>query len=280
MAKILSGGEVARSLKEKHIKRCADLKAKGVIPRLDIIRVGDKKDDILYEKSILRVCSEFGIETKEYTYPEAVTELEIKELIEGLNSDVSNAVMMLRPTINPNLDKIAAEIIDPKKDVDGMSFRGYSKVYSNTGDGFFPCTPLSVMEILKYYEIPIKGMHAVVLGRSLVVGKPLSMLLMNEDATVTVCNSKTKKLKEICKSADIIVSATGHKYLLDSSFVSNNQCVIDVGIATDENGKLCGDVNYNDVEPIVSALTPVKDGVGSVTTMILIGHVLDAVTVG
>lgn len=249
MAILLKGNEVAANLTEKLKSEAASLKA----PCLAIVRVGEKEDAISYERGAIKRCEKIGIKVKQLVFPSNVTHEELKKAVDSLDNDDSvHGVLIFRP--------LPAEVNDIKsiKDVDIDP----------------PCTAKSVIEILKYYNIPISGKNAVVIGRSDVIGKPVSMLLLDEDATVTICHSKTENLKEIAKRADILVVAMKKAEYITKDYVNPNQVVIDVGIHVKDDGSMCGDTAFSEIEPIVKAITPVPGGVGSVTTTILASHVL------
>ena len=249
MAILLKGNEVATALTEKLKSEAASLKN----PCLAIVRVGEKDSDLSYERGAIKRCEKIGITVKQVVLPSDVTHEELKNIIDSLdNDDNIHGVLIFKPLPGYLMD------INSKKDVDINP----------------PCTAQSVIEILKYYNIPIKGKNAVVIGRSDVIGKPVSMLLLQEDATVTICHSKTEKLKEIAKNADILVVAIGKAEYITKDYVNPNQVVIDVGIHVKDDGSMCGDTMFSELEPVVKAITPVPGGVGSVTTTVLADHVL------
>lgn len=288
MAKQLLGKEVTAALNEKLQKQVAELKEKGVIPTLGILRVGANPSDLSYESGATKRAELIGVEVKKFVLPEDVTKEELIAQIEALNADDSiHGVLMFRP-LPKHLKADQNEIcnkLDPSKDVDCMTDLSNAGVFEGRDDlGFAPCTPQACMEILDYYGIDCKGKNAVVIGRSLVVGKPAAMMLMGKNATVTVCHTKTVNTAEIARSADILVSAAGVLGSLTKDFVRPGQVVIDVSINWDAEkinskggkGAIAGDAKFDEVEPIVEAITPVPGGVGSVTTSVLIGHVIEA----
>ncbi|MBQ1208170.1 MAG: bifunctional 5,10-methylenetetrahydrofolate dehydrogenase/5,10-methenyltetrahydrofolate cyclohydrolase [Lachnospiraceae bacterium] len=287
MAKQLLGKEVAAALNERIKAQAADLKTKGVNPTLGIIRVGERPDDLSYEKGATKRCEDLGVEVKKIVLPEDVTKEELLKVIDEVNKDNTiHGVLMFRP-LPKHLKADQNEIenaLDPAKDVDGMTDGSMAGVFTGKKLGFPPCTPSACMEILDYYNIDCKGKNAVVIGRSLVVGKPAAIMLMGKNATVTVCHTRTVNTAEICKGADIVVSAAGVLNSLTADFVRPGQTVIDVSINWDENkinarggkGGIAGDAKYAEVEPIVDAITPVPGGVGAVTTSVLVGHVVEA----
>ncbi len=274
MAEILKGAPVAAALTEKLIERSRTLKHK---PTLAILRVGNKPDDISYETGIIKRCEKIGIEVRKILLPEDCESNKIFEAVKNLNDDEAvHGVLVFRPLSDKSTEKRISEILSPAKDVDCMTSESLASVFTGNNAGYPPCTAQACIELLDHYGIELEGKNVVVLGRSLVIGRPLSIMLQNRNATVTMCHSKTRNLPEICKRAEIIVAAIGKAGFVDSSFVSPGQVVIDVGINVDENGKLCGDVKFDEVSQIVKAITPVPAGVGSVTTSVLAKHVIEA----
>ena len=288
MAKLLLGKEVTDALNAKLQERTAVLKAKGVTPTLGIIRVGEDPSDLSYEKGATKRAELVGVEVKNYILPADATKEDVLAVIDQVNADASiHGVLMFRP-LPKHLKNDQNEIcnrLDPKKDVDCMTHMSNAGVFEGLDDlGYAPCTPAACMEILDFYGIDCKGKSAAVIGRSLVVGKPAAMMLMGKNATVTVCHTKTVNTAEICRNADIIVSAAGVLNSLTKEYVRPGQVVIDVSINWDENkinakggkGGIAGDAKFDEVEPIVEAITPVPGGVGSVTTSVLMKHVVEA----
>ena len=279
MAKQLLGKEVTAALNEKIIGQVAQLKEKGVSPKLGIIRVGERPDDISYETGATKRCDTLGVEVEKILLPEDVSKEELLEVIDKVNKDDSiHGVLMFRP-LPAHLKAVQSEIenaLDPAKDVDCMTDGSMSGVFTGKAVGFPPCTPQACMEILDHYGIDCTGKKAVVIGRSLVVGKPAAMMLIKKNATVTVCHTKTVDMPSVAREADILIVAAGRAGVVTKDYVAPGQTVIDVGINVNAEGKLCGDVAYAEVEPIVDAITPVPGGVGSVTTSVLVGHVVEA----
>ena len=274
MAEILKGAPVAAALTEKLIERSRTLKYK---PTLAILRVGNKPDDISYETGIIKRCEKIGIDVRKILLPEDCENEKIFEAVKNLNDDESvHGVLVFRPLSDKSTEKRVSEILSPAKDVDCMTSESLASVFTGNNAGYPPCTAQACIELLDHYGIELEGKNVVVLGRSLVIGRPLSIMLQNRNATVTMCHSKTRNLPEICKRTEIIVAAIGKAGFVDSSFVSPGQVVIDIGINVDENGKLCGDVKFDEVSQIVKAITPVPAGVGSVTTSVLAKHVIEA----
>lgn len=288
MAKLLLGKEVTDALNEKLMERTAALKEKGVIPTLAIVRCGANPSDLSYEKGATKRAELVGVAVKKYELPEDVTKEALLATIDEINGDDTvHGVLMFRP-LPKHLKADQNEIcnrLDPKKDMDCMTDLSNAGVFEGRSDlGYAPCTPEACMEILDYYGIDCKGKSAVVIGRSLVVGKPAAMMLMGKNATVTVCHTKTVNTAEVARSADILVSAAGVLGSLTKDYVRPGQVVIDVSINWDPNrvnskggkGAIAGDAVFEEVEPIVEAITPVPGGVGSVTTSVLMKHVVEA----
>ena len=277
MAKQLLGKEVTAALNEKIKGQAAQLDAKGVKPTLGLIRVGERGDDVSYERGAAKRCETLGVACEKFLLPADVTQEELMETIEKVNRDKKiHGVLIFRP-LPKHLDEDAViKALDPKKDVDGITDASMAGVFAGTNQGFPPCTPQACMEILDFYGIDCTGKKAVVVGRSLVVGKPAAMMLIKKHATVTICHTRTVNMPQVVKEAEIVIVAAGRAGVIGGSYLSAGQTVIDVGINVNEEGKLCGDVNYAEAEPIVEAITPVPGGVGSVTTSVLVGHVVEA----
>ena len=287
MAKRLLGKEVNEALVASLQNRTAALREKGVVPTLGIIRLGENPSDLSYEKGATKRAAEVGVEVKNYILPENTTKEELLAVIDEVNADASvHGCLMFRPLpkhLKGDLEEICNRLA-PQKDVDSMTHLSNAGVFEGAKDlGFAPCTPAACMEILDHYGIDCKGKNAVVIGRSLVVGKPAAMMLMGKNATVTVCHTRTVNTAEICKGADIIVTAAGVLNSLTRDFVREGQIVIDVSmnwnpekITSKGKGGMSGDCVFDEVEPIVEAITPVPGGVGAVTTTVLMKHVVEA----
>ncbi len=286
MAKRLLGKEVNEALVAKLQERTAALQAKGVTPTLGIIRLGENPSDLSYEKGATKRAEEVGVAVKNYILPEDASKEDVLKVIDEVNADASvHGVLMFRPLpkhLKADQDEICNRLA-PCKDVDSMTHMSNAGVFEGQDLGYAPCTPAACMEILDYYGIDCKGKNAVVIGRSLVVGKPAAMMLMAKNATVTVCHTRTVNTAEICKGADIIVTAAGVLNSLTKDFVREGQIVIDVSmnwnpekITTKGKGGMSGDCVFDEVEPIVEAITPVPGGVGAVTTTVLMKHVVEA----
>ncbi len=271
---LLKGAPVAAAIRDEIKNELEGWESK---PCLAIVRVGEKEEDLSYERSAIKRMKGVGIETKLFAFPADISMEAFSKEFASINADPSvDGILLFRPLPSQLDEKKIVESIAPEKDVDGISSAALGKLFSGDKSAFAPCTAQAVMEILHFYGIEPQGKRAVVLGRSLVVGKPLSMLLLNENATVTICHSRTVSLPEVCREADILVTAIGKAKWVDERFVSENSIVIDVGINVDENGKLCGDVNFGQIEDKVLMATPVPGGVGAVTTAVLAKHVLEA----
>jgi methylenetetrahydrofolate dehydrogenase (NADP+) / methenyltetrahydrofolate cyclohydrolase len=273
----LAGKPVVESLRENIKLRVASLAEKNVSPTMLLIRVGEREDDISYERGILKNCDLLGIKINVKQLPVDVSMEELTKVFEEANKDANvHGIMIFRP-LPEHLDMdVVVNLIDPAKDIDCMSPLNLEKVFEGHSEGFAPCTPKAVIEILKHYEVPLKGANVVVAGRSLVVGKPLAMLLLDENATVTICHSRTNNMPSVTSKADIVVAAIGKAKFMTEEFFSEDQVVVDVGINDDGNGKICGDVDYDAVFDKVKALNPAIGGVGLITTTILLNHVVQA----
>lgn len=273
----LTGKPVAEHLRANIKARVADLNERNIVPTIIIIRVGNKEDDVFYERSILKNCSLLGIEGRVEELPENVSMEELSKAIEDANSDENiHGIMMFRPLPEHLKEREILEKIDPRKDIDGMTPGNLEKIFEGDDSGFSPCTPKAVIEMLKYYDIPLQGASVAVSGRSLVVGKPLAMLLLNENATVTICHSKTKNIKSITSQADVVVAAIGKAKFMNEEYFTESSIVIDVGVNDDGNGKICGDVDYDKAFGKVKMLTPASGGVGTITTTILLEQAVRA----
>lgn len=277
MAESIKGKPVADRLSESLTEEVKVLEREGIVPKLAIVRVGERPDDLSYEKGALTRMSKIGIQTQVVVLEETVTQEVFIEELERLNQDASvHGILIFRP-LPKHIDESKIKyIIAPEKDVDAFSPINMGKLMEGDERGFAPCTPTAVMEILRHYEIPIRGSNITVMGVSMIVGKPLIAMLINERATVTVTHRSTKEINKVTGSADILIVAAGAAKFVKADAVKENAIVIDVGINVDEEGKLCGDVDFDDVSSKVSKITPVPGGVGSVTTSILAKHTIKA----
>ena len=272
---LLKGAPVSAAIREWAAEEIKQLQ--GSVPKLAIIRVGEKPDDMSYERSAVKKMEAFGLRVQTFVFPKDISDEEFKEAFQKINKDPDvTGILLLRPLPGQIKEKEIEAMIDPKKDLDGISPVNIAKVFSGDPSGFAPCTAEAVIEILKANNISIEGKRAAVIGRSMVIGKPLSMLLLKENATVTICHTRTKELPEICRQAEILVAAAGKAGMVEESWVSDGAVVIDVGINVDENGKLCGDVDQASMESRNLLLTPVPGGVGAVTTAVLAKHLIQA----
>lgn len=274
--KLLLGTTVAKDKTEQLREKVEELHKQGIKPKLVMMRVGDKADDLAYQRSALSRMEKVNILSEVQEFPNDVTEeVFLRQLEENNQNDEVHGILIFLP-LPKHLDlKKVKECISPDKDIDAISPINIARLM-NAEECFVPCTPKAVMELLSYYNIPLQGKHVVVIGRSMVVGKPMSMLLLNENATVTMTHSKTTNLHELTKRADIIVCALGKSKFLTEEYVSSHSVVIDVGINVDKTGDLAGDADTEQILPIVKAITPVPRGVGSVTTVMLAKQVIES----
>ncbi len=278
MAKLLKGKDVVENINARLADKVQELKASGLTPTLAILRVGEREDDLSYERGAKKRCEQVGVEVKVIALATDVSATEYFDTLEKLNRDKTiHGILMFRPLPKHIDEKKARNMLAAEKDVDGCTDLSLAGVFTNTSLGFAPCTAEAAMEILKYYNIPLEGKRVAVIGRSLVIGRPVAMLLMHANATVTICHTKTVDITSITKEADIVVVASGQMESVGADYLKEGQTVIDVGINwNSEKNKLCGDVKFDEVDDIVSAITPVPGGVGGVTTSILVKHVVEA----
>lgn len=277
MAELWKGAPVAAALTERLIPRAQALAEKGVTPTLAIVRVGERPEDLSYERGALKRCEKVGIAVRQYLLTSEATQADLMEVIEDINRDDSvHGCLMFRP-LPKHMDEAAAcAALSPAKDVDGITAGSLAAVFSGSGAGYPPCTAQACLEILDHYGYELKGKRAVVVGRSLVIGKPVSMLLLGRHATVTVCHTRTADLAAECRRAEVLVAAAGKAGAVSAQCLAPGQVVLDVGINVDENGNLVGDVDFAAAEATVDAITPVPGGVGAVTTSVLARHVIEA----
>jgi methylenetetrahydrofolate dehydrogenase (NADP+)/methenyltetrahydrofolate cyclohydrolase len=277
MAEILKGKEVVAALKEKLIAEVEALKAKGVNPTLAIVRVGERPDDISYEKGAMTRCKGIGVDVKNFLLPADCTQDDVLKVIKEINEDKAiHGCLLFRPLPKTMDENFIRNQLDPAKDVDGITDLSMAGTYSCTALGFPPCTPTACMEILEHFGIDLTGKKVCVIGRSLVVGKPAAIMAIQRNGTVTVCHTKTKDMKAVAREADIIIAAAGKAGVVGEGFFKEGQIVIDVGINFDDEGNMKGDVDFAAAEPVVAAITPVPGGVGTVTTSVLVKHVIEA----
>lgn len=275
--KMMFGKNVADFLTESIIEDVEKLKNEGFTPKLAMLKVGNKEEDASYQRGAINRCRKCGIENTVVELDENCTQAEYIEALQRLNEDITvSGILCFRPLPKQIDEDIVKYYINEKKDVDCFSPINLSKVFSGDKTGYSPCTPMGVVEILKYYGVELIGKSVVVIGRSLVVGKPLSMLLLSENATVTVCHSKTLNLKDVVSNADIVISCIGRFEMINKDYIKPGAVVVDVGINFDDNGKMSGDIDFEDVVKQASLITPVPGGVGAVTTTVLARNIVKA----
>lgn len=276
---LLKGKPVADKIKEKVSQTVEELIDRGIVPTLGILRVGENESDIAYENSAVKVAKSLGINVEKYIVDGDATEEDVIDVLKVMNEDDNiHGILMFRPLPKHIDEDRIRNHINPAKDIDGISDASVGSLFTGNKVGFPPCTAEAAVAILEYYGVALSGKKAAVIGRSLVIGKPVSMMLMEKNATVTMCHSRTtaEDLKAICREADIIVSAAGRINTVGTEHVDGKQVVIDVGINFDEDGKMCGDVDFEAVSENTAGITPVPGGVGSVTTALLMFHVVSA----
>jgi len=275
MSMLLRGAPAAAALNEKTAQLVSGLREKGVVPTLAIVRLGAREDDLSYERAAVKRCAAVGIETRCVSLPENVSGEALEETLRSLSADASvHGILLLRPLPAALDEARILRAIAPEKDAAEGSL---AAVYAGTDEGFAPCTAQAVLELLDYYKIPIEGKRAVVLGRSLVVGRPAAMLLLHRGATVTLCHSKTENAAGLAREADILVAAAGRRESVGAAYFRAGQTVVDVGIHyNEETQKLCGDVALAEADGVVRAVTPVPGGVGALTTAVLAAHTAKA----
>lgn len=270
----LRGKKVSDGIKEYVSK---ELETLSFVPKLAIVRVGENPDDMSYERSATKKLKSFGLDVASYVFPQDISDEAFKKAFKDINEDDEvTGILLLRPLPHTINEKNIENMIDPKKDLDGISPINIAKVFAGDTTGFSPCTAEAVIEVLKAYDIELTGKRVTVVGRSMVVGKPVSMLLLKENATVTMTHTRTVDLKKTCSDAEIVIAAAGRAKMLNSDYCGQDAVMIDVGINVDENGKLCGDVDYATLDGKASAATPVPGGVGTVTTAVLAKHLIQA----
>ena len=270
----LRGKKVSDGIKEYVSK---ELETLSFVPKLAIVRVGENPDDMSYERGATKKLKSFGLDVASYVFPQDISDEDFKKAFKDINEDDEvTGILLLRPLPRTINEKDIENMIDPKKDLDGISPINIAKVFAGDTTGFSPCTAEAVIEVLKAYDIELTGKRVTVVGRSMVVGKPVSMLLLKENATVTMTHTRTANLKKTCSDAEIVIAAAGRAKMLNSDYCGQDAVMIDVGINVDDNGKLCGDVDYATLDGKASAATPVPGGVGTVTTAVLAKHLIQA----
>lgn len=276
MAQLLASKAVIDAMAQDLKPRIAALREKGINPLLAIVRVGARPDDLSYERTALKRAESLGLETRVYELDEAVSQAKLEAQIQAINEDDTvHGCLLFRP-LPAHIDEAAVcDLLSSKKDIDGISSASLGAVFTDAPDAFAPCTAEACVKMLDHYNIAVQGKSVVVVGRSLVIGKPVSMLLLRRNATVTMCHSRTEDLAAVMRGADIVICATGRARAYGAECFSAKQVVLDVGINFDEQG-LCGDVDFAAAEPIVGSITPVPGGIGSVTTSTTMEHVVIA----
>ena len=270
----LRGKKVSDGIKEYVSK---ELETLSFVPKLAIVRVGENPDDMSYERGATKKLKSFGLDVASYVFPQDISDEDFKNAFKDINEDDKvTGILLLRPLPRTINEKDIENMIDPKKDLDGISPINIAKVFAGDTTGFSPCTAEAVIEVLKAYDIELTGKRVTVVGRSMVVGKPVSMLLLKENATVTMTHTRTVDLKKTCSDAEIVIAAAGRAKMLNSDYCGQDAVMIDVGINVDDNGKLCGDVDYSTLDCKDSAATPVHGGIGTITTAVLAKHLIQA----
>lgn len=274
---ILRGKEVAAALAQTLTKNVQTLGRSGITPTLAILRVGERTGDMVYERGATSRCEALGVEVRNVTLPGDCSQERLMEAIRTINGDDSiHGCLLLRPLPEQLDEQAACEALRPEKDVDGITSGALAGVFVDGGAGFPPCTAQACIEILDHYGYDLRGRRAVVVGRSLVIGRPVAMMLLRRDATVTICHSRTADLAEECRRAKFLIAAVGRAGIVDGRCIAPGQVVIDVGINDNGQGGLCGDVAFDEAETVAEAITPVPGGVGAVTTAVLAKHVIAA----
>lgn len=279
MGELLKGKAVADSITEKLTKKIDNMKAKGVEPALAIIRVGENPSDLSYERGALKRAENTGVAVKQFIYDVTVSQEDLIAEIQKINKDESiHGVLIFRPLPDHIDDEAVRNALLPQKDVDGITEGSLAGIFTGTHTGFAPCTARACMEIADHYGVELSGKKVAVLGRSLVIGKPVACMAMEKNATVTVCHSRTgaDNMKKICSESDIIIAAMGRAKMIDEDYMNGRQIVLDVGINVDEAGNLCGDVDFDSAEGKAAMITPVPGGVGAVTTAVLMLQTVEA----
>ncbi len=272
----LGGKEVADKIVNEIKVKVEELKGKGIKPKLAILRVGAREDDLAYERGVLKRFETAGVEVEVTAVESSISQEDLDRTFDGINNDPKvHGILVFRPLPKGLSDEHMRRTIDPGKDSDFMDIRNMENVLAGVPDAAAPCTAEAVMSLIRHYNIETKGKKVTVVGRSLVIGKPVALLLTTANATVTVCHTGTLNIEEECRNADIIVACCGVARMITEKFVRPGQIIIDVGMNVDEEGRLCGDVDYEGVSQIAEAVTPVPGGVGSITTAILLKHVVD-----
>ena len=277
MAEILKGAPVVAAMNEKLQARVAKLKEKGTQPTLAIVRIGERGDDIAYQRGATKRCETIGVAVRPVELAADISQDDLIKALEDLNGDSQvHGVLLLRPLPKTMDDALVRNALAPEKDIDGITDGSLAGVFTNTDKGYPPCTARACIEILDHYGYDMTGKRVVVVGRSLVIGKPVSIMLQAKNATVTMCHTRTVDLANTCKNAEVLVVSAGVAKAVGADSLSAGQVVIDVGVNVDAEGNMCGDVDFAAAEGIVGAVTPVPGGVGTVTTSVLVSHVVES----
>lgn len=277
MAELLAGKPVVEQIANNLKGRVASLRAAGVIPTLAIVRMGARPDDLSYERTAIKRAEALDIAVRTVVLDDFAPQVAVEETMQEISYNPNvHSCLLFRPLPSFVDETRVCELLVPQKDIDGITLASLAAVFTDGQVGYPPCTAAACVEVLDHYRVPLEGKHVVVVGRSLVVGKPVSMMLLRRNASVTICHSRTENLQEICREADIVICATGRARAFGAEFFSAGQTVLDVGINFDTQGKLCGDVDFEEVEPLVGAITPVPGGIGTVTTSVTMAHTVAA----
>lgn len=277
MATLLTGKPVVDRLASDLAPRIEALGRAGIKPALAIVRMGERPDDLSYERTARKRAESLGIAVRPFVLPADASQEELEAALAKVNADAGiHGCLLFRP-LPPHIDEArACELLAPQKDIDGITLASLASVFTDGATGFPPSTAAACIELLEHYGVPLEGKRVAVAGRSLVVGKPVSMMILRRNATVTLCHSRTENLAEVTREADVVICATGRARAFGAEFFRAGQTVLDVGINFDAEGNLCGDVDFDQVEPVVAALTPVPRGLGTVTTSITMAHTVAA----
>ena len=271
----LKGAAVSAKIREEVTEALHEFP--GAAPKLAIVRVGERPDDMAYERGALKKLENFGLQAESYSFPGDISDEAFQAEFKKINENPEiDGILLLRPLPEQLNERDIEHMISPEKDLDGISPENIARVFAGENEGFAPCTAEAVIEVLKANDISLSGKRVAVIGRSMVVGRPLSMLLLKENATVTICHTRTRELEKTCKDAEILIAAAGKAKMIDSSYVGADAVVIDVGINVDQDGNLCGDVDFESLSGVASMATPVPGGVGAVTTAVLAKHLVTA----
>ena len=277
MAQVMKSKPVTDALIEEMRPRITELKMKGITPKLATLRVGDRPDDVNYERAIAKRLADLGMIHQPIVLSAEASQQEVAYRIHQVNEDYSiHGCLMFRPLSKHLDEKALCNMLAVEKDVDGISLAAMGSLFTQADDGFAPSTAEACIRMLDYYGVDLEGKNVVVVGRSLVIGKPVSMMLLDRNATVAICHSHSEKLHHVTRAADVVVLATGQPRAYDADYFTSGQIVVDVGINFDSEGSMCGDVDFDAVEPIVDAITPVPGGIGALTSTITLLHTLEA----